>query len=138
LFAFIGFPHAEDVTIRATRRVAHDDHPAFEHAMADDAYLAAVLPCVFDLQCDTCKDFGGISEVQSAFRQRLLAFRLIEREHHSVIVSTTTMDGKVVRGRWRAAETSAAGTAGGVRAVILGGILLRGLGGLDPAATDVV
>jgi len=31
-FAFIGFPHAEDVAIRATPRVAHDSHPAFQAA----------------------------------------------------------------------------------------------------------
>jgi hypothetical protein len=40
LFAVICFPHAEDLAIRATRRVAHHDKSILEQAEADDPLLA--------------------------------------------------------------------------------------------------
>ena len=48
----LAFLMLKDVAIRATRRVAHDDNPTRQQAVADDALLAVVLPCVFDLQRD--------------------------------------------------------------------------------------
>jgi hypothetical protein len=50
LFAVIGFPHAEDVAIRATRRVADHNHSIPQHPEADDALFALVLAGVFGLE----------------------------------------------------------------------------------------
>ena len=48
LFTGIGLTHAEDVANCATRRTAHHHDPALEHAIADDATLAAILASVID------------------------------------------------------------------------------------------
>ena len=56
LFAFIGFPHAENMAIRATRGVAHHNHPPRQQAVADDARFVVVLAGIFNLKRDTRKD----------------------------------------------------------------------------------
>jgi len=61
--SFIGLPHAEDVTIRATRGVTHNDNPTRQQAVADDALLAVVPPSVFDLYRDTGKDQRRVCEI---------------------------------------------------------------------------
>jgi hypothetical protein len=50
LFAVIGFPHAEYVAIRATRRVANHDHSSSQQSEADNARLAVVPAVVLDLE----------------------------------------------------------------------------------------
>src|SRR6478609_9709142 len=69
-FATIGFPHAENVAIRATRRVADDHHSALQQAIANDASFAIVLSQVFDLYGHTLKDKLGVGEIQSSLGHR--------------------------------------------------------------------
>jgi hypothetical protein len=78
--SFIGLPHAEDVTVRAARRVAHNDKASRQQPVADDALLAVVPPGVFDLYRDTGKDQRCVCEIQSTFGQRLRALDRIERD----------------------------------------------------------
>ncbi len=99
LFAFIGFPHAENVTIRATRRVAQDNQPLFQQAIANNSLLTVVPSCVFNLKCDTSEDQLSICEVQPTFSQCYCALGRIEGDCHAVIVATTTVCGK--RSNWR-------------------------------------
>ena len=56
LFAFIGFPHAENMAIRATRGIAHHNHPPRQQAVANDARFVVVLAGIFNLKRDTRKD----------------------------------------------------------------------------------
>ena len=69
LFAFICFPHAEDVAIRATRCVANNDNPTMEQAKADDADLIVVSAIVFDLERRSRENELCVFEVESAFRE---------------------------------------------------------------------
>lgn len=87
------------MAIRATRRVAHDNHPAFQKAVADDAGLPIVLPGVFDLQRHASENLGSISKIQPTLSQRLASFGRIELDLHEVIVSTKTWQGKAVSAR---------------------------------------
>jgi hypothetical protein len=48
-FAFIGFPHTENVAGCATRGVAHDHHAPVEQAIPDDTGFAIVPAVVLDL-----------------------------------------------------------------------------------------
>jgi hypothetical protein len=126
LFAVIGFSHAEDVAICATRRVAHDNHPAFQQAVADDPGFTIVLARVLDLQGDTGKYECSVREVEPAFGQRQVALGRIERDSNMVIVSTIT---GVAWAAWRTRETdigpvSLAGACAG-RSPCTGSLALR-------------
>jgi len=90
LFAFICFPHAEDVAIRATRCVAHDDYPSFQHSVADNTCFAVVFSRIFDLQSDTRKDQCSVRKIQPALRQRFVALGWVKSNPHAVIVATST------------------------------------------------
>jgi len=78
------------MAIRATRRITHDYHPPSKKAVANHACFTVALPRIFDLQRDTGKDERGVSEIEPAFGQGLVALGRIERDSHEVIVSTTT------------------------------------------------
>ena len=67
--AVIGFPHAEDVTIRATRRVANNDNPTMEQTKADDADFTVASAIVFDLERRSRENELCVLEVESAFRK---------------------------------------------------------------------
>ena len=69
LFAVIGFPHAEDVAIRATRRVANDNNTTVEQTEADDAEFTVVSAIVFDLECRSRENQLCVLEIESAFRE---------------------------------------------------------------------
>jgi hypothetical protein len=97
LFAFIGFPHAEYVAIRATRCVPNDNHPPRQQTVADDSHFPVLFANVFDLKGNALKDHLGIRKVQTSFYQRLLAFYGIEGDAYSVIVATTTENHKLGR-----------------------------------------
>jgi hypothetical protein len=62
--AVIGFPHAKDVAIRATRRIPYDDYPAAEQTEADDADFTVVPAGVLDLKRRALKDNFRIFEVE--------------------------------------------------------------------------
>ena len=64
--AVIGFPHAKDVAIRATRCVAYDDDATVENAEADDSDFAVVSAGVLDRKRRTCEDNLCVIEVESA------------------------------------------------------------------------
>jgi hypothetical protein len=85
LFAFIGFPHAENVAIRATRGVAHNYHAVCEQAIADDARFVVVLSPIFDLKRDTRKDYCGICNIQSTLGQRFLTLDRIVSNSHELL-----------------------------------------------------
>ena len=68
LFAFIGFPHAKNVAIRATRCVAYNDHSPFQQSVAHNTRFVVVFSRIFDLQSDTRKDQFSIIKIQPAFR----------------------------------------------------------------------
>lgn len=87
-FAAIGFPHAENVAIRATRRIADDDHSALQPAIANHASFAIVFSQVLDLHGHTRKDVLGVGEIQSPIGLCSSALGLIEEDLHSVIVYT--------------------------------------------------
>ena len=69
-FAFICSSHTEDMAIRATRRVANDNHSPAEDAKANDALLAVLLSSVFHFERDAREYQFGIIEVKSSFHQR--------------------------------------------------------------------
>jgi hypothetical protein len=63
LLTFIGFPHAENVAILATRCVSDDNHPVAQHREADHPPLAKVLAKVFSFEEPPFKDEFGVLEV---------------------------------------------------------------------------
>lgn len=89
------------MAIRATRRVAHDDHSALQSAIANDASLAIVFSQVFDLYGYTCEDKLGVGEIQSSLGLRSSAPGLVEEDLRSVIVYTKTLVCKADFGRCR-------------------------------------
>jgi hypothetical protein len=83
----IGLSHAEDVAIRATRRVADDDQASFELAVAEHPGFAIVLARVFDLHGHTGEDDRGIFKVQASFLQRTgTLVRIVGNAHRLVYI----------------------------------------------------
>jgi tetratricopeptide (TPR) repeat protein len=82
LFTFIGLSHAEYVANCPTRRVPDDNHPAFQHAKADDSKFAVVLALVFHLNCRSVEDDQGVFKVQAAFSESLLSLGLVVGQAH--------------------------------------------------------
>ena len=83
--AVIGFSHAKNMAIRATRGVAHYNEPTFQEAVADDACLAVVPPSVLDLERYARENKGSIGEIQTPFDKRRFALLLIERDPHELL-----------------------------------------------------
>jgi hypothetical protein len=96
LFTFIGLSHAEHVANRPTRRVPDDNHPAFQHAKADDSKFAVVLAPVFHLNCRSVEDDQGVFKVQAAFSESLLSLGLVVGQAHQDIVYTKTYKRKLI------------------------------------------
>jgi len=94
LLAFIGFPHAKNVTITSTLCIADDHHTAGEPPEADDALLAVVSPGIFKFQSYTAKDNRGIGEIEPARCQSPGPLHRIEGDSHQVIVYTLTRQNK--------------------------------------------
>lgn len=63
MLAVIRFPHAKDVTVRATRGVANHHQAACKQAIADDSDFTVVLARVLDLQRDAAEHQLGILDV---------------------------------------------------------------------------
>ena len=70
-FAVIGFPHAEDMAIRATRGIADYDQPFGQETKANDSNLSIVFAVVFNLQSDALENKDGIGKVQASVDKRL-------------------------------------------------------------------
>jgi hypothetical protein len=83
LFAFIGFPHAEYVAIRATRRIANNDHPSCQQAIADDSLFAVLFTGVFELKGNSLEDYLGIREVQPSVPQSSFSLNGVEGNVHA-------------------------------------------------------
>ena len=89
--AVIGFPHAEDVAIRATRRVTNNNHPVMEHAEANNPSLTLVHAYILGLEVRSIENTLGILEIQASGRKRLFALLRIVCDCHMVTVSTETI-----------------------------------------------
>jgi hypothetical protein len=90
LLAVIGFPHAENVAVRATRCVADDNHTIPEHPKAEESLLAVVFADVFSLEVRRLKYERRILEVELSFGKCLRSLRRIVGDGHLVSVSTST------------------------------------------------
>jgi len=98
LLAVIGFPHAKDVTIRATRRVAHHNHPIVEHPETDHPNLAVLFATILRLEVRAGKDLKCILEVEAAIEESLFAFLEIVCDAHTISVATSTFERKEIVG----------------------------------------
>ncbi len=67
LFAFIGFSHAEDVAIRATRRIPDHYQAALQKTVTNDAYFAIVFAQVFYFKSEAVENIPRIFEIQTSF-----------------------------------------------------------------------
>jgi hypothetical protein len=63
LLAVIGFPHAENVAIRATRCVTNNYHPIIEHAEANDPRLTVVHAYILGLEARSIENTLGVFEI---------------------------------------------------------------------------
>jgi hypothetical protein len=90
LFAGIGFPHAENVSIVAARRIAHDDDPPGELAEAENAWLAVLPALVLDLDGHPCENQERVLEIEPSLGQRAQPLGRVEGDAHRVIVATKT------------------------------------------------
>jgi hypothetical protein len=90
LLTVVGLSHAEDVANRATRGVADDYEPASEQTEAEDSAFTVVFAHVFDLDGHALEDRFGVREVQASFGQRPFSLGRVERNAHTVSVSTIT------------------------------------------------
>ena len=88
LLAVIGFSHAENMAVRATRCVANDDHPIAEHAEAKHPRFSVVLAYVSCLEIRPTEDFFGVLEVEATSSQGICTFLRIVRDCHPDSVAT--------------------------------------------------
>jgi len=84
-FAVICFPHAEDVAIRATRRVANNYDPSAQDTEADDSCFAVVLPLVLDLKSHPGENQLGVLEFETAFSKGSCPLSGIEGDCHGLL-----------------------------------------------------
>ena len=92
LLAVICFPHAENVTVRATRRVTHYNQTLTKEPEANDPLLAVVVALIFSLERRPSKDLRSVCKVQPAINQRQISLARVEGDFHPVNVSTKTID----------------------------------------------
>jgi hypothetical protein len=83
--AVISFPHAEDVAIRATRRVAHYNDPSMKDTKADDSRFAVIPARIRDLESRAGKDKCRILKVESALSKGGRSFPRIEGDCHTLL-----------------------------------------------------
>jgi hypothetical protein len=67
LLTIAGLSHTEDMALRATRGVPHNNHSAFQHAEADDATFTLLLTSILNLNRHALEDSGRVLEVQTTF-----------------------------------------------------------------------
>ncbi len=83
--AVIGFPHAKDVAIRATRCIANDDNPTMEQTKADNSNFAVVPAVVLDFKRRSHEDELRVLEVKSAFGKGGCSLGRIDRDWHKLL-----------------------------------------------------
>jgi hypothetical protein len=81
----IGFPHAKDVAIRATRSVANHHDPAVKHAETDDSRFAVAPADILDFERRTGKNKCRIVKVQTALCKGGCSFPWIEGDGHELL-----------------------------------------------------
>jgi hypothetical protein len=85
LLSFIRFPHAEDVTIRATRRVANYHHAPGQQTVANDSDFTIVSARIFDLKRQAGENDLRVPKVQTPLTQAGLALVGIEGYPHLLL-----------------------------------------------------
>lgn len=83
--AVIGFPHAKDMAIRATRRVANHNDPSVKDTKADDSRFAVIPARILDLEPRASKNKCRILKVESAFSKGGCSFPRIEGDCHRLL-----------------------------------------------------
>jgi hypothetical protein len=83
--AVIGFPHAKDVAIRATRRVAHPNDPSVKQTEADDSPFAVTPARVLDLESRAGENKCRILKIESALSEGGCSFPSIEGDCHRLL-----------------------------------------------------
>jgi hypothetical protein len=82
LFAFIGFPHADNAACFTARRPDHHDHPAIQFANRDVASLAVVVAGIFKGEMPARENLGGSREINLPFSKRPVALFRVEFDLH--------------------------------------------------------
>ena len=90
MFTVVGLSHAEDMALRATRGVPHNNYSAFQLAEADDAAFTVFLANILNFDRDAPEDLSSILEVQATLIERLLALGRIVGDSHPDSVYTLT------------------------------------------------
>jgi hypothetical protein len=83
--AVIGFPHAKDVAIRATRRVADHYDPTVKDVKTDDSRFAVAPARVLDPERRARKDNCRILEVESTLSEGGCSLSRIECNYHGLL-----------------------------------------------------
>jgi len=83
--AVICFPHAENVAIRATRRVANDNDPVAQHTETDDSRFAVVPALVFDFEGRSGENQFGVPEIETTIGKGGCSFPWIEGDCHRLL-----------------------------------------------------
>ena len=83
--AVICFPHAKDVAIRATRRIANDDNPTMEQTKADNSRFAVVPAVVLDFKRRSRENELRVLEVKPALGKGGCLLGRIERDWHELL-----------------------------------------------------
>jgi hypothetical protein len=98
-FPFIGFPHTEHAPLFATHGVTDHHQGTAQVTITKYACFAVIPPRIVHLEGGTCKDVGGIGEVEPAFLERLSAFVRIIRKAHDFRGRVLAGEGAVDRAR---------------------------------------
>jgi hypothetical protein len=85
LFAFIGFHHTKYMATCASRRRAHNNHPAFQIATTNYAGFAVVFARVFIFQSDSGENLRRVPKIQPAICEGLGALRWVEGDSHELL-----------------------------------------------------
>jgi len=83
--AVIGFPHAKDVAIRATRRVTHHNDPSMKDTKADDSRFAVTPTRILNLESRASKNKYRILKIKSALSKGGCSFPRIEGNYHGLL-----------------------------------------------------
>lgn len=83
--AVIGFPHAKDVAIRATRRVANHNDPSVKDTKADDSRFAVIPASVLDFERCAREYKCCVVEVEPTFGKGGCSLPRIECDYHRLL-----------------------------------------------------
>ena len=89
-FMVIGFPHAKNMAMRATRCIPHHHHQACKQTKTNDAGFTIVLSRVLDLQGRSRKHDHSISEIQTTLSPCFFTLGWIKGDAHGYRIYTNT------------------------------------------------